>query len=101
MFLLTLNLSVIRLVILHLNTPLHGIVTEIHRLPGFSHFLRPPLFLDLQISASGGPVIIPNASQYTCDALIILSENEPVHIPLPTIKLHGLTLHAKFRDVMK
>ena len=94
----------------HLNTQPQGIITEIRRLPGFFRFLHPPLFLNLGISASGGPVIIPNVIQYTCNALIILSENHPVHVPLPitktraselSVKLCGLTSRAKFRNVTK
>ena len=94
----------------HLNTQLQGIVMEIHRLPGFSRFLQPPLFQSLQVVASSGPVIILNASQYTCDALIILSENHPIHVPLSitrtcvselSTKLCGLTWCAKFGDVTK
>ena len=94
----------------HLDTQLQGIVTEIRRLPDFSHFLQPPLFLNLRIAASGGPVIIPNTSQYTCDVLIIFSENKPVHVPLPitkahvselSVELYDLTSRAKFRDVTK
>ena len=46
----------------------YDIVTEIRQLPGLSRFLLPPLFSDLQIAASGGPVVIVNASQYSCDA---------------------------------
>ncbi|KAG0709464.1 hypothetical protein DFH29DRAFT_1065322 [Suillus ampliporus] len=46
---------------------------RIRMLPDFSRFLLPPRFSELQKAAEDGPVIIVNASQYSCDALIILS----------------------------
>ena len=54
----------------HLNSEMQTVVTNIRELPGLSHFLLPSLFPDLQRAASGGPVIIVNVSQYSCDALI-------------------------------
>ena len=35
------------------------------RKPGLSRFLLPSLFPDFQRAASGGPLIIINASEYT------------------------------------
>ena len=93
-----------------LNIQLQDIVTEIRNLPGLSRFLLPPLFSDLQIAASCGPVIIVNASQYSCDALIVIPDRDPVHIPLPITKSHvselalqlrSLTLRARFGDMTK
>ena len=52
------------------------------RLNGFSRFLLPPHFNDLQQATEGGPVIIVNASKYTCDALIILHTRPPVRVDL-------------------
>ena len=93
-----------------LNIQLQDIVPEIRKLPGLSRFLLPPLFSDLQIAASGGPVIIVNASQYSCDALIVLPDRDPVHVPLPitkhrvselALKLRSLTLRARFNDMTR
>ncbi|KAG1908578.1 CHAT domain-containing protein [Suillus fuscotomentosus] len=58
------------------------VVSRIRLLPNFSRFLLPPLFSDLQKAAEDGPVIIVNASQHSCDALIIHSARDPVHVPL-------------------
>jgi len=58
------------------------VISRIRMLPGFSRFLLPPLFSDLQKAAQDGPVIIVNASQYSCDALIVLSSQDPVHVGL-------------------
>ena len=59
------------------------VVDKIRCLDGFSQFRLVPRFDDLQHAAAGGPVIIVNASQYTCDALIVLPTGSPVHISLP------------------
>ena len=94
----------------HLNLELQGVVTNIRKLPGLSSFLLPSLFPDLQRAASGGPVIIVNASKHCCDALIIFLDQDPVHIPLritqkdvrdPSKELHTLTVRAKRGDVTR
>jgi CHAT domain-containing protein/tetratricopeptide (TPR) repeat protein len=93
-----------------LNLKLQGIVTNIRNLPGLSRFLLPSLFPDLQHAASGGPVIIVNASKYSCDALIVFLDRDPVHIPLQVTRedvrdlsteLHTLTLRARRADMAK
>jgi CHAT domain-containing protein len=93
-----------------LNIQLQDIVTEIRTLPGLSRFLLPPLFSDLQLAASGGPVIVVNASQYGCDALILLFDRDPIHLALPITKarvselaleLRSLTMQARFEDMRK
>jgi CHAT domain-containing protein/tetratricopeptide (TPR) repeat protein len=65
-----------------LNLQMQTTVTNIRELPGLSRFLLPSLFPDLQRAASGGPVIIVNASMYSCDALVVFLDRDPVHIPL-------------------
>ena len=59
-----------------------SVVDDIRHLDGFSRFLLPPHFDDLQQAAEQGPVIIVNASEYTCDALIVLHTRSPVHVDL-------------------
>ncbi|KAG1761393.1 CHAT domain-containing protein [Suillus occidentalis] len=65
-----------------LTTQWDDVVSRIRKLSDFSRFLLPPLFSDLQKAAEAGPVVIVNASWYSCDALIILSGQDPVHVPL-------------------
>ena len=89
---------------------MQSVVTNIRDLPGISCFLLPSLFPDLQCAASGGPLIIVSASQHSCDALIVLHDRDPVHIPLQitqenvrglATELRTLTAHARRADVTK
>ncbi|KAG8217995.1 hypothetical protein J3R82DRAFT_6185 [Butyriboletus roseoflavus] len=94
-----------------LNVELETLVTRIRELPGLSGFLLPPLFSDLQQAAREGPVIIVNASEYGCDALVVLVDRpNPVHIPLSITRtgvrqlsseLSTLTVRAKSMDVTR
>ena len=59
-----------------------SVVDNIRRLDGFSRFLLPPCFDDLERAAENGPVIVVNASEYGCDALIVLPARAPVRVPL-------------------
>ena len=94
----------------HLNLELQRVVTDIRNLPGLSHFLLPSPFPDLRRAASEGPVIIVNASKYSCDALIVFLDRDTVHIPLQvtqedvqhlSTELHTLTVRATRDDVTK
>ncbi|KAG1832888.1 TPR-like protein [Suillus subalutaceus] len=59
-------------------------VEEIRKIKGFSHFLLPPLFSDLQDAARDRPIIMLIASKLSCDAVVILHKQSPTQIPLPT-----------------
>ena len=92
----------------HLNYEMERVVTDIRKLPGLSRFLLPLRFPDLQRAASGGPVIIVNASKHSCDALIVFLDRDPVHIPLQitqegvrdlSIELRTLSVRATKADV--
>ncbi|KAG1847676.1 CHAT domain-containing protein [Suillus subalutaceus] len=65
-------------------------VTEIRDIEGFSRFLVPPLYEDLQAAARQGPVIILIASQYSCSAIIVPTTGEPHHVSLPSVTLTDL-----------
>ncbi|KAG0702008.1 TPR-like protein [Suillus ampliporus] len=75
------------------------VISRLRELPDFSRFLLPPLFPDLQKAAEDGPVIIVNASRYSCDALIILSNQDPVHIPLDIARAEVSELASEFQSL--
>ena len=83
-----------------LNVELQGVVTRIRRLSGLSHFLLPLPFSDLQQAAREGPVIIMNASKYGCDALVVLVDRHPVHIPLSITPQGVRELSSRFRNLI-
>ena len=77
----------------------HDVISRIRMLPGFSRFLLHPLFSDLQKAAEEGPVIIVNASRYSCNTLIILDSQEPVHIPLDITQANVSDLSIEFQSL--
>ena len=83
----------------HLNFELQRVVANIRELPGLSRFLLPSLFPDLQCAASGGPVIIVNASECSCDVLVVLLDRDPVHIPLWITQEHVEELSTELRSL--
>ena len=94
----------------HLILELQDVVSNIQEFPGLSHFLLPSLFPGLQGTAKGGPIIVVNASKYSCDVLIVLAGMDPVHVLLSITQanvwkliseLQVLTVLAKKEDVMR
>ncbi|KAG1772963.1 TPR-like protein [Suillus placidus] len=79
----------------------NDVVSRIRMLPDLSRFLLPPLFSDLQKAAAEGPVIIVNASQYSCDALIVLSDQDPVHVPIDITQTEVSDLSSEFQSLSK
>ncbi|KAG1753384.1 CHAT domain-containing protein [Suillus lakei] len=59
-------------------------VEDIRKIEGFSRFLLPPLFSDLQDAARDGPIIILVASKPFCNAIIIPHKQPPTSIQLPS-----------------
>ncbi|KAG2151292.1 hypothetical protein DEU56DRAFT_908150 [Suillus clintonianus] len=77
----------------------NDVVSRIRKLPDFSRFLLPPLFSNLQKAAEEGPVIIVNASQYGCDALIVFSAQDPVHVRLDIPQTEVSELSSEFQSL--
>jgi CHAT domain-containing protein len=75
------------------------VVSRIRMLSAFSRFLLPPLFSDLRKAAEEGPVIIVNASQYGCDALIVLSAQDPIHVPIDITQTEVSELSSEFQSL--
>ncbi|KAG6373736.1 hypothetical protein JVT61DRAFT_5876 [Boletus reticuloceps] len=60
------------------------LLQEIRGLPGFERFLLHKEFSQLRRSAHSGPIIILNAAESRCDALIVLADvDHVIHVPLP------------------
>ncbi|KAG2339280.1 hypothetical protein BDR05DRAFT_992138 [Suillus weaverae] len=70
-------------------------VAEIRNIQGFSRFLLPPSYEDLQAAARHGPVIILIASQYSCSAIVVPMSGEPHHVRFPRITLTHLEMLKK------
>jgi CHAT domain-containing protein/tetratricopeptide (TPR) repeat protein len=60
----------------------NDVIEEIRKFEGFSRFLLPPLFSDLAEAACEGPVIVLVASKFSCDGVIVLHRQPPIHVPL-------------------
>jgi CHAT domain-containing protein/tetratricopeptide (TPR) repeat protein len=59
-------------------------VEEIRKLEGFSRFMLPPLFSDLQDAAREGPVILLIASESSRNVIIIPRHHSPINVRLAT-----------------
>ncbi|KAF8127373.1 TPR-like protein [Boletus edulis] len=60
------------------------LLQDIRRLPDFNRFLLPKDFSQLRASAHSGPVVVLNAAERRCDALIVLANvDHVIHVPLP------------------
>ncbi|KAG1767652.1 CHAT domain-containing protein [Suillus occidentalis] len=78
----------------------NGVVEEIRTIEGFSRFLLPPMFTDLQEAARDGPIIMLIASKSSCDAIIIKHTQPPTSIQLPTDFEKLTTLVHAFREAI-
>jgi tetratricopeptide (TPR) repeat protein len=61
------------------------LLRQIRGFPGFERFLLHKDFSQLRASTHSGPVVILNAAESRCDALIVLTDvDHVIHVPLPT-----------------
>ncbi|KAF8553250.1 TPR-like protein [Imleria badia] len=68
------------------------LLQEIRGFPGFKQFLLRKEFSHLRASAHSGPVVILNAAESRCDALIILADvDHAIHVPLPNFTFQRST----------
>ena len=63
----------------------NDVVERIRRMKGWSNFLLPSPFSDLQKAAAAGPIVIVNMSAYRCDAIIVRDAHPPLLVPLPDV----------------
>ncbi|KAF8164171.1 CHAT domain-containing protein [Mycena galopus ATCC 62051] len=67
------------------------LLEEIRKQPGLEYFLCPKPYSALSYASQGGPVVILNSHKSNCDGIILPDPtSEPVHVPLPSIKLDML-----------
>ncbi|KAI9463452.1 TPR-like protein [Boletus coccyginus] len=65
---------------------------EIRGFPDFERFLLHKEFSQLRASAHSGPVVILNAAEIRCDALIVLPDiDHAIHVPLPNFTFERST----------
>ncbi|KAG1796074.1 uncharacterized protein HD556DRAFT_1234876 [Suillus plorans] len=76
-------------------------VEEIRKIEGFSRFLLPPLFSDLQDAARDGPITVLITSKSSCHAIIIPHKQPPISIQLPTNFEKLLTLVLTFQEALE
>ncbi|KIJ65422.1 hypothetical protein HYDPIDRAFT_110483 [Hydnomerulius pinastri MD-312] len=77
------------------------VVDAIRQLDGFESFLRPTAFEELRKAAREGPVIILNASQFSCDAIIVFESKQPVHVPLSLSLADVIQISARLNFIMQ
>ncbi|KAI0298367.1 CHAT domain-containing protein [Multifurca ochricompacta] len=53
------------------------LISEIQELPGFGDFLKTPSFENIRVTASHGPVVIINHSEWRSDILILVRDSPP------------------------
>ncbi|THU85341.1 TPR-like protein [Dendrothele bispora CBS 962.96] len=67
-----------------LATKYEELLHQVRELDGFSSFLRPKKFFELVPAARNGPVVVVNVAEVRCDALVLCTSGEIVHVPLLT-----------------
>lgn len=61
-----------------------NLLHEMRGSPGFERFILHKGFSRLRVSAHSGPMVILNAAETRCDALVVLADvDQVIHIPLP------------------
>ena len=77
-----------------------AVAEQIRRVEGFKSFPQPTSFSELEKAALDGPVVILNASQHTCDALILQYNTPPTHVPLSCMTFKDVSQMAtRFREL--
>ncbi|CEL62919.1 hypothetical protein RSOLAG1IB_10578 [Rhizoctonia solani AG-1 IB] len=67
------------------------LIEQVRQLPGFEKFLGGHKYSELVNAAVGGPVVVINADQFRCDALVLLPNHKNIaHIPLPNLTYHQI-----------
>jgi CHAT domain-containing protein len=68
-----------------------SLLERVRRLPQFEHFLKPVPFCQLRQAATGGQVVIVNASMYGAHVLIFDASHQIQLVPLPNADIEQLS----------
>lgn len=71
------------------------LVARIREQPGFARFLLPPRVEELRRAAAGGTVVLVNCGRDRADAVLIGSEGDPRHVPLPALSSSDVEARAE------
>ncbi|KAJ7024631.1 CHAT domain-containing protein, partial [Mycena alexandri] len=94
-----------------LNKDWNGTLEAVRKLKDFDDFLLPKSISNLRKASSNGPVILLNAADSGCDALVV-TQDDVKHIPLPDISIEttqrlgdilrtALSLHGARSDTLQ
>ncbi|KAK7464106.1 hypothetical protein VKT23_006268 [Stygiomarasmius scandens] len=64
-------------------TQYEGLIQKIRACEGFANFLKPKTLSELTVAAAHGPIVIVNVAESRCDALVLSSSEDIIHVPLP------------------
>ncbi|KAE9396183.1 hypothetical protein BT96DRAFT_1041257, partial [Gymnopus androsaceus JB14] len=64
-----------------------GLISQVRSLDGFESFMRPKKYSELALAATHGPVITVNVDKIWCDALVVCSPQDIIHVPLTKFSL--------------
>ncbi|KAF8157609.1 CHAT domain-containing protein [Mycena galopus ATCC 62051] len=70
-----------------LNKDWNDHLEEVRKLKGYDSFLLPKSISQLRKASSNGPIVLLNASDSGCDALVVTQDEEVKHIPLPDLSI--------------
>ncbi|GAA0408830.1 CHAT domain-containing protein [Acrocarpospora corrugata] len=71
-----------------------ALLAEIRALPGLAGFQTAPGLAELRSAAADGYVVLVNASQHRCDAVIVRADADPVLVELPDLQLADVEANA-------
>ena len=70
----------------YLSEQWNSVLKQVRKLPGFEDFLLPAPFSKIHKAALNGPIVLLNADETGCDALLVDTDGVQ-HIPIPNLTL--------------
>ncbi|MEV6423497.1 CHAT domain-containing protein [Streptomyces sp. NPDC051662] len=69
--------------------------SQILRLPDLNLAWNTPQYDKLRAAAADGPIVVVNTDSNRCDAIVVVPDGPPVHIPLPSLEWGELRRRAE------